>query len=57
MCDDDGPFMAKRFYDKLFEANTIDLDAIPYALDHAVAALRDGGASPERWAMFIHMGA
>jgi hypothetical protein len=57
MRDDDGPFISKHFYEKLFESGTIDVDTVAYALDHAVAALRDSGASPERWATFIHMGA
>jgi hypothetical protein len=57
MRDDDGPFISKHFYEKLFESGTIDVDTVAYALDHAVAALRDSGASPERWATFVHMGA
>jgi hypothetical protein len=57
MHDEDGPFIAKHFYAKLFEFDNIDVDAVPRALDHAVKALRDKGASPERWATFIHMGA
>jgi hypothetical protein len=55
--DADGPYIARRFYGKLFEGQTINLDSIPYALDHAVTALRMSGAPPERWATFIHMGA
>jgi hypothetical protein len=57
MCDEDGPFVAKHFYEKLFEAQTIDADSVAYALDHAVTALRAKGVPPERWATFIHMGA
>jgi hypothetical protein len=57
MHDEDGPFVAKIFYEKLFESETIDLDSIPYALDDAVTALRMKGVPPERWATFIHMGA
>jgi hypothetical protein len=57
MDDRDGPFVAKWFYEKLFECETIDVDAVPRALDHAVQALRESGATPERWATFIHMGA
>jgi hypothetical protein len=57
MNDQDGPFIAKHFYKKLFEYATIDVDRIPYALDYAVQALRKTGAPPERWATFIHMGA
>jgi hypothetical protein len=57
MRDQDGPLVAKLFYEKVFESRTIDVNTIPYALDHAVAALRESGASPGRWATFIHMGA
>jgi hypothetical protein len=57
MRDDDGPFISKHFYEKLFESGTIDVDTVAYALDHAVVALRDSKASPERWATFVHMGA
>jgi hypothetical protein len=57
MKDSDGPFVAKHFYEKLFESETIDTDSISYALDHAVNTLRESGASWERWATFIHMGA
>jgi hypothetical protein len=57
MSDEDGPYIAKRFYDKLFEKTHIEADDIPYALDHAVTQLRNSGAPPEQWATFIHMGA
>ena len=57
MNDADGPQVAKLFYEKLFAEDVITLDTIPYALDYAVAELRKTGASPERWATFIHMGA
>jgi hypothetical protein len=57
MGDADGPFVARRFYQTLFEGPTVYLDLVPYALDDAVVALRKGGALPERWATFIHMGA
>jgi hypothetical protein len=57
MSDADGPRVAKWFYERLFAEEVITLDAIPYALDHAVAELRKSGASPEQWATFIHMGA
>jgi hypothetical protein len=56
MKDRDGPFIAKRFYEKLFENKIIDADAIPHALDHAVTELKKSGTSPERWATFIHVG-
>jgi hypothetical protein len=57
MHDADGPYIARRFYDKLLEAETIDINSVPYALDEAVTALRMTGAAAERWATFIHMGA
>jgi hypothetical protein len=57
MNDTDGPQLAKLFYERLFSADIITLDAIPYALDHAVNELRKSGVPPERWATFIHMGA
>jgi hypothetical protein len=57
MKDQDGPFITKHFYEKLFEKPTIDADVISYALDYAVQALRMNGAPPERWATVIHMGA
>jgi hypothetical protein len=57
MNDTDGPLVAELFYKKLFAEDVITLDAIPYALDYAVAELRKIGVPPERWATFIHMGA
>jgi hypothetical protein len=57
MKDLDGPAVAKLFYEKLFEKETIDADSIAYALDHAVDTLRKSGVPWERWATFIHMGA
>jgi hypothetical protein len=57
MRDEDGPVISKAFYEKLLEGEIIDADAIPYALDHAVRRLRESGASIERWASFIHVGA
>jgi hypothetical protein len=57
MSDEDGPYVSKYFYDKLFERAQIEADDVPYALDYTVAELRKVGAPPERWASFIHMGA
>jgi hypothetical protein len=57
MRDQDGPRIAKLFYEKLFAKEEISLDDIPYALDYAVGELRRAGVPPERWATFIHMGA
>jgi hypothetical protein len=57
MGDQDGPMIAKLFYEKLFSKEQISVDDIPYALDYAVGELRKTGAPYERWATFIHMGA
>jgi hypothetical protein len=57
MDDVDGPLIARIVYEKLFSMEIIDTDAVPYALDAAVAELRSQGAPPERWATFVHMGA
>jgi hypothetical protein len=57
MSDQDGPHIAKCFYEKLFERDYMTAEDVPYALDHAVTELRKSGVSPERWATFIHMGA
>jgi hypothetical protein len=57
MGDEDGPYVAKFFYDQLFEKTHVKADDIPYALDYAVTELRKSGVPPERWATFIHMGA
>jgi hypothetical protein len=57
MSDADGPYVARRFYEKLFQDEKINVDTIPYALDEAILSLRGSGASPERWATFIHVGA
>jgi hypothetical protein len=56
MSDEDGPKVAKAMYERLFEKNQLDLDDIPYALDGAVRALRDGGVPAKRWALYMHMG-
>jgi hypothetical protein len=57
MSDEDGPQVAKLFYERLFAKDQISLDDIPYALDYAVRELRRSGVPPERWATFIQMGA
>jgi hypothetical protein len=57
MNDEDGPHVARRFYEQLLEGGTVDADSVAYALDDAVRALRMRGVPPERWATFIHMGA
>jgi hypothetical protein len=57
MADQDGPFVAKAFYEKLFENKIIGPDTVAHALHHAIMMLRKSGVPPERWATFIHMGA
>jgi hypothetical protein len=57
MRDEDGPQVAKFFYEKLFAKDQISLGDIPYALDYAVGELRRSGVPPERWVTFIHVGA
>jgi hypothetical protein len=57
MGDADGPRMARYFYERLFAEDVITLNAIPYALDHAVTQLRKTNVPSERWATFVHMGA
>jgi hypothetical protein len=56
MHDDDGPKLARRFYEALFQDEHVDLDDIPYALDEAVQTLRRTGVPASRWALFMHMG-
>jgi hypothetical protein len=57
MGDEDGPEVAKTVYEALFSQETVELDAVPRALDAAVRKLRVQGVAPERWATFIHLGA
>jgi hypothetical protein len=59
MGDVDGPLVASQVYRELFggDGELLDPDAIPYALDAAVSALRASGLPPTRWACYIHMGA
>jgi hypothetical protein len=56
MSDEDGPLLARRFYEVLFEREQLDLDDIPYALDAAVQGLRSASVPARRWALFMHMG-
>jgi hypothetical protein len=55
--DLDGPKVAQWFYEELLSKEVVDADSVAYALDYAVAKLRDSGVPPNRWAPFIHMGA
>lgn len=58
MSDADGPEVAETVYRALFSGTSemLDPNTIPYALDEAMCKLREGGASPIRWAPYIHMG-
>jgi hypothetical protein len=56
MHDEDGPKVARAFYEALFQSEALDLDDVPYALDEAVQALRKAGVPAQRWALFMHMG-
>jgi hypothetical protein len=54
--DMDGPFVAGRVYEELMKKDILDTDDIAYALDAAIAQLREL-VPVHRWAPFIHMGA
>jgi hypothetical protein len=56
MDDEDGPAIAREFYETLFAREMLDLDDIAYALDGAVAKLRENRVPASRWAAFIHIG-
>lgn len=58
MTDEDGPHVAKHVYTQLLAPKDgyLDPEAVPYALDEAVRALREKGLPPERWSLFIHFG-
>lgn len=58
MGDFDGPIVAKRIYEELFKGNAqyLDPDIIPRALNAAVEELREKGVHPSRWAPYIHLG-
>jgi hypothetical protein len=57
VADIDAPIIAEHFYEHLLQEKTLTVDAVPYALDHAVQKLKEYGVAPERWATWIHMGA
>jgi hypothetical protein len=57
MNDFDGPFIAKRVYERIFRDGKLDLGTVPHALDAAVRELRETGADPSRWATYVHIGA
>ncbi len=58
MDDMDGPTVAQTLYRRLFhnDAEFLDPDIVPYAIDEAVRELRTRGVSPNRWATYIHVG-
>jgi CHAT domain-containing protein len=56
MFDPDGPLVAQDFYAELMRANGGYTDAAR-ALHYAITQSRKRGAGPERWSMFIHIGA
>jgi hypothetical protein len=56
MDDEDGPDIARLFYEHLFAKEELDLDSIAYTLDEAVTKLRQKGVPASRWALFIHIG-
>jgi hypothetical protein len=59
IADEDGPDMARWFYEELMLGDSIDADSVAYALDAAVQKLRAKvyPMSSKRWAPFIHVGA
>jgi hypothetical protein len=57
MGDIDGPAVASQVFEQILKKDVLDLDDVPYAVDRAVALLRERGAPPSRWATFIHIGA
>ena len=58
MGDVDGPVVAEAIYEELYrgEAEVLDPDAIPYALDLAARKLRARGLAASRWAPYVHLG-
>lgn len=49
--------IAGAFYEQLLKTDTLDMDAVPFALDKAVEKLRHLRVPTHRWAPFIHLGA
>ena len=58
MSDEDGAFVAKIVYKRLFSGDspTLDPNDVPYTLDEAVQEMRRRGLPIERWVPFIHLG-
>jgi hypothetical protein len=57
IADEDGPMVARWFYEERLSKGVVDADSVAYALDVAMGKLRATGVAPYRWAPFIHMGA
>lgn len=59
MNDADGPLIAETIYRALLESDGdyLDPEVVPYALDAAVANLRQRGCHLSRWAPYVHIGA
>ncbi|TFK63564.1 hypothetical protein BDN72DRAFT_775738 [Pluteus cervinus] len=56
--DEDTPYLANRFYQKMVEGNKVpDYKRSAYALHDAVQALRKHNPNPRIWAPFLHYGA
>jgi hypothetical protein len=54
MSDRDGPDIAQWFYEDLLSNETVDSDAVAYALVRSVRKLREMMPSqPKRWAPYI----
>jgi hypothetical protein len=60
MRDLEGPQVAESIYTALFrdgdDAEFLDPDDVPYALDKAVGKLRASGLDPSFWATYVHIG-
>ena len=57
MADEDGPEIAKGFYEEFFkDEQDVDSSRAAYCLHKALKRLRSRGVSPARWATFIHVG-
>lgn len=58
MGDTDGPLIAQRIYQALFErgGQFLDPEVVPFALDSAVTTMREQGLHPSRWAPYVDVG-
>ncbi|KAH9474316.1 hypothetical protein JR316_0012774 [Psilocybe cubensis] len=58
MHDEDGPTIAKHFYDYIFSnGSTANFKESAQALNIAIREMRKQGVPLERWVMFVHTGA